>query len=111
MLTKAARWGLRFALLTGLCVVLFYLGRPLYWKVSATIHEIQEKNYDPQAVKEGISELMHAVGWAHGESTSKDTPELHDKLSIGNAEAMAARKLAQFSSDNSISDMPRRQFI
>lgn len=33
-----------------LLLVLFYVGRPLYWKISATVHDIRQNK---QTVKEG----------------------------------------------------------
>nr|ABK23943.1 unknown [Picea sitchensis] len=72
MASQASRVGLRLALVVLICVLAFYVGRPLYWKLSATLHEVREKNYDPQAMKEGISQLVYSaqrsVGWFHDES-------------------------------------------
>ncbi|KAF5736908.1 hypothetical protein HS088_TW14G01063 [Tripterygium wilfordii] len=51
--------------------VLFYVGRPLYWKISATIHDIRENK---QTVKQGISQIVleaqKSVGWYHDEFDS-----------------------------------------
>ncbi|KAF5752241.1 hypothetical protein HS088_TW01G00149 [Tripterygium wilfordii] len=51
--------------------VIFYVGRPLYWKISATIHEIRQNK---QTVKQGISQIVleaqKSVGWYHDESDS-----------------------------------------
>ncbi|KAM1803609.1 hypothetical protein ACFX12_029576 [Malus domestica] len=45
--------------------------RPLYWKISATIHEIRQNK---QTVKQGISQIVleeqKSVGWYHNESDS-----------------------------------------
>jgi hypothetical protein len=40
----------RTVILIALMVVLFYVGRPLYWKISATIHDIR---HNKQSVREG----------------------------------------------------------
>ncbi|KAL3695259.1 hypothetical protein R1sor_009335 [Riccia sorocarpa] len=75
---KIARIGFRLAVVVGLCVAGFYLGRPLYWKLSATLQEIKEKDYTQEAVKKGFSELMaeaqRSVGWGPG-ATSKYAEE------------------------------------
>ncbi|KAG7551168.1 hypothetical protein ISN45_Aa06g018650 [Arabidopsis thaliana x Arabidopsis arenosa] len=61
----------RTVILISLMVVLFYVGRPLYWKISATIHDIR---HNKQSVREGISQIVHeaqrSVGWYHDESDS-----------------------------------------
>ncbi|XP_073108709.1 uncharacterized protein [Elaeis guineensis] len=71
MVSSAARVSLRVAAIVAILLVAFYVGRPLYWKLSATIHEIREKR---QTVKEGISqfvlEAQRTVGWVHDESDS-----------------------------------------
>ncbi|CAE6109293.1 unnamed protein product [Arabidopsis arenosa] len=58
-------------IMISLMVVLFYVGRPLYWKISATIHDIR---HNKQSVREGISQIVHeaqrSVGWYHDESDS-----------------------------------------
>eukprot|EP01018_Ginkgo_biloba_P039843 Gb_21606 [translate_table: standard] len=65
MASTAARVGLRLAVIVLICVLAFYVGRPLYWKLSASLQEVREKNY-------GLSQLMHSarksVGWIHDES-------------------------------------------
>ncbi|CAK7332911.1 unnamed protein product [Dovyalis caffra] len=52
-------------------LVLFYVGRPLYWKISATVQEIRENK---RTVKQGISQIVYeaqkSVGWFHDESDS-----------------------------------------
>ncbi|XP_011011014.1 PREDICTED: uncharacterized protein LOC105115725 isoform X2 [Populus euphratica] len=52
-------------------LVLFYAGRPLYWKISATVQEIRENK---RTVKQGISQFVYeaqkSVGWFHDESDS-----------------------------------------
>ncbi|KAG2300166.1 hypothetical protein Bca52824_036638 [Brassica carinata] len=40
----------RIVILITLMVVLFYVCRPLYWKISATIHDIR---HNKQSVREG----------------------------------------------------------
>jgi len=37
-------------------LVLFYVGRPLYWKISATVQEIRENK---RTVKQGLSVCLH----------------------------------------------------
>ncbi|KAL2632359.1 hypothetical protein R1flu_017045 [Riccia fluitans] len=72
---SVARIGFRLAIVIGLCVAAFYLGRPLYWKLSATMQEIREKDYTHEAVKKGFSELMaeaqRSVGWGPGATISE----------------------------------------
>ncbi|CAM8932873.1 unnamed protein product [Rhodiola kirilowii] len=45
-------------------ILLFYVGRPLYWKISATVHDIRTNK---QTVKQGLSsivkEAQKTVGW------------------------------------------------
>ncbi|KAG6764796.1 hypothetical protein POTOM_032283 [Populus tomentosa] len=52
-------------------LVLFYVGRPLYWKISATVQEIRENK---RTVKQGISQIVFeaqkSVGWFRDESGS-----------------------------------------
>ncbi|XP_042517362.1 uncharacterized protein LOC122091461 [Macadamia integrifolia] len=71
MASSAAKVSCRAVSVILLLVVAFYVGRPLYWKLSATIHEIREKR---QTVKEGISQFVlearKSVGWVHDESDS-----------------------------------------
>ncbi|KAJ8510484.1 hypothetical protein OPV22_000918 [Ensete ventricosum] len=47
--SSAARVSLRLAVAFLFLLAAFYVGRPLYWKLSATIHEVQEKR---KSVKE-----------------------------------------------------------
>ncbi|KAG6766460.1 hypothetical protein POTOM_030543 [Populus tomentosa] len=53
-------------------LVLFYVGRPLYWKISATVQEIRENK---RTVKQGISQIVFeaqkSVGWLRDESGSR----------------------------------------
>ena len=46
----AARVWLRLAVAFLFLLAAFYVGRPLYWKLSATIHEVREKR---KSVKDG----------------------------------------------------------
>ncbi|KAF5178110.1 Low-density receptor-like protein [Thalictrum thalictroides] len=61
----------RVVLLLLIIFIAFYVGRPLYWKLSATIHEIHDNK---QTVKQGISkfvlEAQKTVGWYFDESDS-----------------------------------------
>ncbi|CAD5196246.1 unnamed protein product, partial [Musa acuminata subsp. malaccensis] len=67
----AARVWLRLAVAFLFLLAAFYVGRPLYWKLSATIHEVREKR---KSVRDGISqfvlEAQKSVGWVHDESDS-----------------------------------------
>ncbi|XP_057959766.1 uncharacterized protein LOC131152125 [Malania oleifera] len=69
MASSGARVSFRILLAVIVVLVLFYVGRPLYWKISATVHEIREKR---QTVKEGLSQIVleaqKSVGWFHDES-------------------------------------------
>ncbi|XP_043713324.1 uncharacterized protein LOC122661879 [Telopea speciosissima] len=71
MASSVAKVSCRVVFVILVLVVGFYVGRPLYWKLSATIHEIREKR---QTVKEGISQFVlearRSVGWVHDESNS-----------------------------------------
>ncbi|XVF66318.1 hypothetical protein PTKIN_Ptkin10aG0025800 [Pterospermum kingtungense] len=66
MASAASRIIFRIIMAVLLLLVLFYVGRPLYWKISATIHDIRNNK---QTVQQGISEIMHeaqkSVGWFH----------------------------------------------
>ncbi|EOA22613.1 hypothetical protein CARUB_v10003281mg [Capsella rubella] len=68
---SSTRIWFRILIVIGLMVVLFYVGRPLYWKISATIHDIR---HNKQSVREGISQIVQeaqrSVGWYHDESDS-----------------------------------------
>ncbi|CAN7005742.1 unnamed protein product [Brassica rapa subsp. trilocularis] len=90
------RISFRILILISLMVLLFYVGRPLYWKISATIHDIR---HNKQSVREGntlslllilsylsfitigrccldtgisqiVQEAQRSVGWYHDESDS-----------------------------------------
>ncbi|KAI9115079.1 hypothetical protein K1719_014092 [Acacia pycnantha] len=47
------------------------MGRPLYWKISATIHDIR---HNKQTVREGLSQIVmeaqRSVGWYSDEFDS-----------------------------------------
>ncbi|KAL5983990.1 hypothetical protein ACLOJK_018092 [Asimina triloba] len=51
MVSARTRVGLRIAFALFLLLLAFYVGRPLYWKLSATIHDIRENR---QTVKQGF---------------------------------------------------------
>ncbi|CAN6726372.1 unnamed protein product [Malus baccata var. baccata] len=71
MASPAPRITFRIVFVALFVLVLFYVGRPLYWKISATIHEIRQNK---QTVKQGISQIVleaqKSVGWYHDESDS-----------------------------------------
>lgn len=50
MASPAARASFRIVLAVVVVLVLFYVGRPLYWKISATVHDIR---HNKQTVKQG----------------------------------------------------------
>lgn len=56
MASPTARLTFRVVMIALAVLVLFYMGRPLYWKISATIHEIRENK---QTVKQGT--LTHVI--------------------------------------------------
>ncbi|XP_019181219.1 PREDICTED: uncharacterized protein LOC109176218 isoform X1 [Ipomoea nil] len=64
---------LTFRVLLGILVILalYYVGRPLYWKISATVHDIR---HNKQTVSGGFSQIVQeaqrSVGWFHDESDS-----------------------------------------
>ncbi|CAI0466571.1 unnamed protein product [Linum tenue] len=69
MASPAAKIAFRIAVAVMVITVLFYVGRPLYWKISATIQEVRENK---RTVKQGISQIVYeaqkSVGWFHDES-------------------------------------------
>ncbi|KAK2646688.1 hypothetical protein Ddye_021883 [Dipteronia dyeriana] len=75
--SSTARLSFRLAMTVIVILVLFYVGRPLYWKISATVHEIRQNK---QTVKQGISQIVYeaqkSVGWWHDESDSGDDQRL-----------------------------------
>ncbi|XP_059649119.1 uncharacterized protein LOC132295058 [Cornus florida] len=88
MASPTARVSFRIILALLVVLVLFYVGRPLYWKISATIHDIQQNK---QTVRGGISQIVleaqKTVGWFHDESDSG----VRDNRSGG--KAAAARRI------------------
>ncbi|XP_051127931.1 uncharacterized protein LOC127249252 [Andrographis paniculata] len=71
MASPTAKVTFRFLLAAAVLLALFYIGRPLYWKISATVHDIR---HNKQTVSEGISQIVleaqKTVGWFHDESDS-----------------------------------------
>ncbi|GMY27605.1 Low-density receptor-like protein [Fagus crenata] len=69
MASSTAKVTFRIAMVVLLLLVLFYVGRPLYWKISATVHDIRNNK---QTVKQGLSQIVleaqKTVGWYHDES-------------------------------------------
>ncbi|KAK9161411.1 hypothetical protein Syun_007752 [Stephania yunnanensis] len=65
------RVSIRIAAVLVLLLAACYVGRPLYWKLSATIQEIRENK---QTVQQGFAnfvlEAQRSVGWYHDESDS-----------------------------------------
>lgn len=51
MASKTSKIALRIAVLVLVLFLLFFFGRPLYWKISATFHDIR---HDNQTVTQGI---------------------------------------------------------
>ncbi|XP_057771876.1 uncharacterized protein LOC130991598 [Salvia miltiorrhiza] len=71
MASPTAKLAFRFLLVAVVALILFYVGRPLYWKISATVHDIR---HNKQTVSGGISKIVQdaqrSVGWYHDESDS-----------------------------------------
>ncbi|MBA0871551.1 hypothetical protein Goshw_027409 [Gossypium schwendimanii] len=78
MASSTSRITFRIVIALLLLLALFYVGRPLYWKISATIHDIR---HNKQTVQQGISQIMleaqKSVGWFTDESDSG----VHEKTS------------------------------
>ncbi|XP_058083362.1 uncharacterized protein LOC131231246 [Magnolia sinica] len=93
MASERTRVSLRIALALFLLFVAFYVGRPLYWKLSATIHEIREKR---QSVKQGLSQFVldaqRSVGWFHDESDSG----LPDDSTYSKPQSATNRRILRF---------------
>ncbi|CAA2991515.1 Low-density receptor [Olea europaea subsp. europaea] len=74
MASVTARLAFRLVVVVLMLLTLYYVGRPLYWKISATIHDIRKNK---QTVSGGISQILleaqNSVGWFHDESD----PGLH----------------------------------
>ncbi|KAL5995080.1 hypothetical protein ACLOJK_025138 [Asimina triloba] len=63
MVSASGKVTLRVVLLTLFLVAAIYVGRPLYWKLSATIREIRQNR---QIVQQGISDFVREarkLGW------------------------------------------------
>ncbi|CAK9158352.1 unnamed protein product [Ilex paraguariensis] len=71
MASQTARVTFRTVLAILVILILFYIGRPLYWKISSTVHDISQNK---QTVRGGISQIINeaqkSVGWFHDESDS-----------------------------------------
>ncbi|KAF3457285.1 hypothetical protein FNV43_RR01942 [Rhamnella rubrinervis] len=71
MAMSTAKVTFRVLMVVLFLLLLFYVGRPLYWKISATVHDIRENK---QTVKQGLSQIVmeaqRSVGWYHDESDS-----------------------------------------
>ncbi|KAK4586951.1 hypothetical protein RGQ29_023905 [Quercus rubra] len=71
MASSIAKVSFRIFMVILFLLVLFYVGRPLYWKISATVHDIR---HNKQTVKQGLSQIVleaqKSVGWYHDESDS-----------------------------------------
>ncbi|XP_050216111.1 uncharacterized protein LOC126667192 [Mercurialis annua] len=69
--SPASRTTFRLVIAILLIMLLFYVGRPLYWKISATVQEIRQNK---RTVQQGISQIVYeaqkSVGWFHDESDS-----------------------------------------
>ncbi|XP_022138556.1 uncharacterized protein LOC111009689 [Momordica charantia] len=87
MASSTGRITFRVLMVVLLLLVIFYVGRPLYWKISATVHDIRQNK---QTVKEGLSQIVleaqKSVGWYHDESDSG----VHDEKKVG---SVATRRL------------------
>lgn len=70
MATSTARVSFRVIVAILLILLLFYVGRPLYWKISATVHEIRQNK---QTVKQGCLSLSS--------DSSSVRPRFHINLS------------------------------
>ncbi|RDX66300.1 hypothetical protein CR513_54948, partial [Mucuna pruriens] len=61
----------RIVMVAILLLLVFYIGRPLYWKISATVHDIRNNK---QTVRQGLSQIVmeaqKSMGWYHDESDS-----------------------------------------
>ncbi|KAA8527514.1 hypothetical protein F0562_034771 [Nyssa sinensis] len=90
MASSTARTSFRIGLAILVILVLFYVGRPLYWKISATVHEIRQNK---QTVRGGISQIVleaqKSVGWFHDESDSG----VGDNRSVRKTGAATARRI------------------
>ncbi|XP_058731592.1 uncharacterized protein LOC131603309 [Vicia villosa] len=64
MASPKSRMIFRIMLVTLLLLLLFYIGRPLYWKFSATVYEIRNNK---QTFRQGLSQIViqgqKSLGW------------------------------------------------
>nr|GLL43759.1 uncharacterized protein LOC109176218 isoform X2 [Ipomoea trifida] len=71
MASLTSRITFRLVLAILIILALYYVGRPLYWKISATVHDIR---HNKQTVSGGFSQIVQeaqrSVGWFHDESDS-----------------------------------------
>ncbi|XP_027333356.1 uncharacterized protein LOC113848159 [Abrus precatorius] len=71
MASQTSRIVFRIVIVSLVFLLLFYIGRPLYWKISATVHDIRNNK---QTVRQGLSQIVmeaqKSVGWYHDESDS-----------------------------------------
>ncbi|GAV63371.1 hypothetical protein CFOL_v3_06889 [Cephalotus follicularis] len=70
--SASARVTFRIVMAILVILIFFYVGRPLYWKLSATIHDIR---HNKKTVSQGLSQIINEaqqsmVGWYHDESDS-----------------------------------------
>ncbi|GMI69821.1 hypothetical protein like AT5G18850 [Hibiscus trionum] len=90
MASSTSKITFRVVIAVLLLLALFYVGRPLYWKLSATIHDIR---HNKQTVQQGLSQIMQeaqkSVGWFHDESDSgvhenpsKQASRFYDGISL-----------------------------
>ncbi|XP_030465796.1 uncharacterized protein LOC115684969 [Syzygium oleosum] len=90
MASPGAKVSFRVLLAVLAVLVLFYVGRPLYWKISATVHDIRQNK---QTVKQGLSQIVYeaqkSVGWFHDESDSG----AREDRGMGGASAASRRLL------------------
>ncbi|XP_061367979.1 uncharacterized protein LOC133310994 [Gastrolobium bilobum] len=76
MASPISRIVFRIVLVALAFLLLFYIGRPLYWKISATVHDIRNNK---QTVREGLSQIVmeaqKSMGWFHDEFDSGVRPK------------------------------------
>lgn len=88
MASSAAKVSFRVLMVVLFLLLLFYVGRPLYWKISATIHDIR---HNKQTVKQGTPFFF----WALHFGVSKNLPRgfLFKTLRFGGASSQAFPRL------------------
>ncbi|GMH08349.1 hypothetical protein Nepgr_010189 [Nepenthes gracilis] len=90
MASSVAKIMFRAVLAVLLITILFFVGRPLYWKISATVHDIRQNK---RTVSEGISQIVQEAqkfsGWFHDESDSG----VVDELNVKKISASSTRKI------------------